>query len=428
VRVPQGKREAMYNTRTKAMRSAADSGLTEGTCGESMGDTSLHRGCPHVLFIVPSLRRSGAETQVVELVNGLSAAGVERHLLVFENNVEQVARLCRDVHLVRVERRRKFDMGLVRQIATEIDQRRIDVVHCSLQIALFFGWLGARLSKRKPPVVVAVHTTKNRGRKEEFFDRVIFRWMMKGCERVIFVCRAQAGHWCEKFPFLRQNSGVVHNGIDTAYFDRQALADQEGQLREALGIARRGILIGNVAAFRPEKGHAVLIEAFRKVMLARSDVTLLCVGEGSTRASVEELARRKGVSKNVTFLGARDDVRSVLAAVDMVVLPSTAVETFSMAALEALAMGVPVIGSDIGGMREAVIDGETGRIVRPGDSDALAEAILELADNPEYRKRLGESGQKIVRERFTKQLMVRETAAVLRDVVARANQGSRGVI
>jgi glycosyltransferase involved in cell wall biosynthesis len=142
---------------------------------------------------------------------------------------------------------------------------------------------------------------------------------------------------------------------------------------------------------------------------------------GQVRQQVEKL----GVARRVAFLGSVADVRPVLAAADASVLASTSVETFSMAMLESMAMERPVIGSDIGGMSEAVVPGETGLLVRPGDVDGLREAVAALVADREARQRVGRAARAAVLERFGAETMVRRTRALLEAVVAgRGGEGS----
>jgi glycosyltransferase involved in cell wall biosynthesis len=366
-----------------------------------------------VLFVVPSLRHGGAEMQVVHLVNGLDAAKFEPHLLYYDKGDALRGRVdTAKVRICRLHKTGRFGLPLASALARLIDERKIDVVHCTLQYSLFLAWMARISARSKPALVCAIHTTINRGLYEEMFDRVLYRRLFRACKALIFVCRSQCEHWLRKYPELESRAHVVFNGIDTKTFD-PARSGNGAKIRESFGIPDDGRLVACVAAFRPEKGHDLLVTAFGKALEQCPQAYLLLAGDGPTRQSVERLVSELGLAPRVKFAGAIDDVRALLAASDATVLASTAVETFSMAMLESMAMGVPVVATDMGGTREAVWDGKTGLIVPPDDVPALARALVRLLGDDERRRTFGASARKLVLERFTEEQMIRETERIL---------------
>jgi glycosyltransferase involved in cell wall biosynthesis len=368
-----------------------------------------------VLFLLQELRRGGAEIQLIDLINGLDPKLFSKHLLCFDRTMELKDRLDqREVEMFHRIRKGRLDFSVIREISRIIDRRSIDIVHCTLMYACLMGWLAVRLSRRKPKLVAALHTTSNRCRKDDLKDALVYQWILRSFSRVIFVCQGQMEHWQKKYPFFRRNGVVVHNGIDQGYFSPAtiSLGDREIFLRE-LSIPERSFVIACIAGFRPEKGHDVLLKAFS---LLPKSAYLLLAGEGSMRRSMEALAERKGVSARVRFLGSVADVRKVLSIADVTVLASRAVETFSLAMLESMAMGRPVVSTDIGGSREAVIPGQTGVLVRPDDPVTLAKELEQLMGDKTLRFRLGENARKIVEQRFTRLGMVEKTGRVLLSV------------
>ena len=220
-----------------------------------------------VVFVLPSLMRAGAETQTVDLVNSLCPDTFEKHLFIFEDQLDQLARVDqRSVRVHHVPRRTRTDLAPSRALAKLIDSRNIDVVHCSLQIALFVGWMAARFCHTKPRLVLALHTTTNRGRREEWFDRVLYQWMMRSCDLVICVCQAQKNVWDAKFPFLSSRTVVVYNGVDTEYFQPDRTGRAREEIRTKLDIPQGADVACCIAAFRREKGHLILLEAFAACM------------------------------------------------------------------------------------------------------------------------------------------------------------------
>lgn len=367
-----------------------------------------------ILFVLPSLIRAGAETQVIELVNGLDPNYFQKHLYTFERNIDLLERLDKDnVTFCNNTRRYKFDINPAMAIGELIDNHKIDVVHCSLQIALMMAWLGIRFSERKPHLVVALHTTRNRNLKNEFLDRFIYQWLMRSARAVVCVCETQADHWKKKYPFLNGMTRVIYNGVDCEYFDLKNEVNRGVSLRSELRIPPAASVVCNIAAFRPEKGHAILIESFQAMLRRKLDTYLILAGDGPLRAEIEKMVNRRGIGEKIKFLGSLSDIRPVLAASDVTVIASTAVESFPMVMLESMAMSRPVVATDIGGIREAVISGETGYVVPTHDPNLLADSILRILVDGDLHKTMGEKARRVVEEKFTRQMMISNTAELL---------------
>lgn len=378
-------------------------------------------GCrrPKILFVVPSLRHGGAEVQAVNLVNGLEPDEFESHLLYYDRGEALRERVdCAKVHLHRLRKQSSFDVALVRDVARLIDQYRIELVHCTLQYSLLVAWTARLISRSKPKLVCALHTTINRNRYEEAADRLVYHWLLRACVGLIFVCHSQRAHWLRKYPELEAVSHVVFNGIDAARFDPARSPDAGAQLRSALGVPASAKVVSCVAAFRPEKGHHVLLKAFSRVAAKLPEAYLILAGDGPARPDAERRMCNLGLRDRVRFLGATDDVGSLLAATDVTVLASTAVETFSMAMLESMAMKVPLVATDMGGTREAVRHGETGLLVPPNDVVALSEGMIRLLSDDALRRKLGEKARDLVLADFTQELMIRDIQRILSSAVS----------
>jgi glycosyltransferase involved in cell wall biosynthesis len=370
-----------------------------------------------VLFLVPTLRRAGAESQVLDLVNALDNKRFSKSLVVFNSNIDQADRLDRaNVTLYRFERRHKLDFSAARKIAKLIDQNGIDIVHCTLQISLFVGWLACCMAKRKPKIVVAIHSTMNMSLYVDLFERFLYRRLIRRCQNVIFVCRDQLDFWVKKYQELEEKSVVIHNGVDVTFFQRNPFLSAAEKLKSSLGIPSDAQIIICVAGFRREKNHNSLIDAFSQL---DDKPYLLLAGDGEMRPAIESSVKQKGLSERVLFLGDLSDVRPALAAAHVSVLAS-ATETFSMAMLESMAMDVPTVVTDTGGLSEAVEPGETGALVRAGDIDALRDALNEYLRDRKRLKVMGEKARSRVTVMFSKQAMVEKTGALLESILEKS--------
>jgi glycosyltransferase involved in cell wall biosynthesis len=169
---------------------------------------------------------------------------------------------------------------------------------------------------------------------------------------------------------------VIYNGVDSDHFDSVEFFEQAKRLRASLGVKPESMLVGTVGMCRPEKNQDVLITMMRRLRVSGVDVHLAIAGDGPLRQHLERRAADLEVANRVHFIGAVEDVRPLLAALDVFMLPSTAVESFSNAALEAMSMGRPVILSNIGGAREMIHDGVEGYVVIPNELAARLPALV----------------------------------------------------
>jgi glycosyltransferase involved in cell wall biosynthesis len=368
-----------------------------------------------ILFVLPSLSRGGAELQTISLLQGMNPDKYEKHLLCFSGTQRQIEAVERGgVTLHCLMRNGRVDIALFRDMAGLFDRLKPDVVYCALLYSYFNAFWARRMSSSHPPLVVSVHTTVNRSLKNELFERSIYRMLLPRAQRIVFVSSRQREFWARKYAFVKRSSVVVHNGVDTAFFSPLQSPMPETGLRKSLNIPEGAGILLCIAAFRPEKGHKVLVEALSGM---DDPPYLLLAGDGARRREIEEAVGRGRLSERVRFLGVVDDVRPYLSIASLSVLPSVAVETFSMAMLESMAMGVPVLGSDIGGMSEAVLPGRTGWLVPPGDAAVLRKTICEAMSDYASIAAMGEQGRALVIERFSRERMIKQITKLFDSVL-----------
>ena len=173
----------------------------------------------------------------------------------------------------------------------------------------------------------------------------------------------------------------MHNGVDPARFPLR-LPVRDAALAAELGIDDGAPVVGIVAVLRPEKDHETLLRAIRMVREEIPDAQLLVIGDGPQRGRLEALTAELGITAAVRFAGVRSDVGRVLGLLDVVTLSSYTVECFPMALLEAMASGVPTVGTAVGGVPEMIDDGTTGYVVPPRDPRALADALIKMLRRP----------------------------------------------
>ena len=210
---------------------------------------------------------------------------------------------------------------------------------------------------------------------------------------------------------------MIPSGVDTERFAPTAV--DRAAAKRALGLPEGAPAIGTVGRLEARKGTRTLIEALARLDGAIGDAHLVVAGDGPLREELAGLAARLGVADRVRLLGNRDDVRDVLAALDVFALPSLT-EGMSNALLEAMAMALPLVATAVGGNPEVVTDAEHGLLVPPGDPEPLARAIGRLLANREDGARMGAAARRRVEERYGARAMVRELEGVYAAVAARA--------
>jgi len=361
------------------------------------------------LFLVSSLTVGGSEVKTVRLANELAARGrgvVLAYLNPPETLLEQVSPAVQAVHL---RRRGKFSLAALRALTELISRSDIaTVVAVNLYAALYAVIARHLLGRKAPRVVVSVNTTdfESASTRRQMH---LYRHVLRRADRIVFGARGQQQLWNERYRLdeTGRRSMVIYNGVDTRRFHAGAVPG----LRPAAWPDGR-FVVGTVGTLRPEKAQTDLVKAVD--MLARQgiDAGALIVGEGPERHALEALVESLGLHERVWLAGSQSDVRGYLAAMDVFALPSVAVETFSNATLEAMAMGRPVVVSRIGGMPE-MLEGGGGVLFDPGDLQGLCAHLAALALEPARRRALAAAAVDNVGRHFNWNSMVEQYLKLL---------------
>jgi glycosyltransferase involved in cell wall biosynthesis len=361
-------------------------------------DAALEMRKSDVLFVLSSLAVGGSERKIARLANRLKEDGMAVSLASLNGPYTLESTLRGDVPLHKLERRGKFSLRVVWRLRRMIQRERPEtVVAVNLYQALYVA-CATFLMPRRPRIVALVNTSTFRSRPllKRLYQAVIARF-----DHTVHGSQAQRSFWLTGRR-AEETSSVIYNGVDSANFEPTVAFEAAKRLREKLGVKPSGLLIGAVGRLAPEKNHAVLLQALHRLRVARVDAHLVVAGGGSLRDALQRRAADLGIADRLHLIGEVEDVRPVLAAMDVFVLPSVAVESFSNAALEAMAMGRPVILSDIGGAREMIDDGVEGYVVSPTELAARLPALIAaLYAEPRKRQQMGAAARARVMNCFS---------------------------
>lgn len=350
-------------------------------------------------LVIGQLTYGGAESQVYELARRLA----ERHEVVVYCLSTETApygdRLVDAGIRVRVmPSRGRFDLARVVGLARWLRRDRIEVAHAFLYIASAYTYLATRLARR----VRFVASARNCKIEPHPLRRTVMRRAFRLADAVVCNSQQAADFAVEHYAARRGDVRVVYNGVD---------ADRFRAPREA----HDGTRIGTIGRIEAQKNLRVFLRAAAAVSSVRPDARFFVAGDGSLRAEMTRVSSELELADKVEFMGPVRDVPALLASLDQFWLTSDWEGTPNVV-LEAMAAGLPVIATAVGGTPEVIDDGKTGVLVAATDVEAVVAASRRLLENPDEARALGERARATVVERFSISAMVAATEAVYRDV------------
>lgn len=348
-----------------------------------------------VCFFLQHLSAGGAERQALELGEGLRPKGWEAQYVVYRGGTRQLLSGVRQDGVRYLNADGLFDPAAWRSFSSAAREFRPDLIVAVNQTCAIVEGLSRVTVRRRTPVAVSFHTTLTPGGLKTRLREAAFFAAVRRAAALIYVSRNQERHWSARGLRAKRVETIV-NGVDVQRF---APAAERDRAKKALGLDPGLIVAGTVGRFHAEKNQAQLVLALAQLVRQGAPIAGVFVGDGPLRPEVEALARREGVERRLVFAGEHADVRPYLAAFDVGVLCSTSVETLSLAALEIMASGTPMIMSEVGGAGEIVENGVTGFLFPPGDTAALAQA-LGACMHGARSKSMGEAARERVRTRF----------------------------
>jgi glycosyltransferase involved in cell wall biosynthesis len=282
----------------------------------------------------------------------------------------------------------RFDPATLPALLKELDRRRADLLHMHGYGATTFGRMAAAM--RRLPAVLHEHANLT---DTPWFQKIADRFLAPYTDLALAVSRSTAEFVVRARLVSRERVRTVYLGVPLEEFSRVRTHEEILEARRALGVPFDALAVGTVTRLMPSKGNEYFVEAVPRVLDHRPDARFYIVGEGELQAELEARARTLSLGHELVFTGFRRDVAQVLAALDIVVFPSLW-EGTPLTVLEALAMGKPIVATDADGLQDVLTNGEDALIVPRRDAQALADAVIRLADDPAQRMRLAAAARR----------------------------------
>ena len=357
-----------------------------------------------IAFLIQDLEHGGAQKHTVEIAKTINRAfdtkiivhakGISRELVgeSYINNCIEIG-----------------ESGLINPkkwytVNNKIKSLNPDLIVAVNQIATILAIIGKIIGILDCPIAIVFHTTQIND-WQKFIRTIPFYVLTRLADCLIYISENQQKYWLSKGLRAKRVKCIV-NGINTDGFIPFTPSERR-DLKTKLGIKPDEFIIGCLAVMRHEKNHILLVEALKDLREKNIPAKVLLVGDGPLRQEIEKKVSDLNLNEFVIFAGMQSDVKSFIGAMDVGVIVSKGIETLSLAALETMAMEVPMIMSDIGGASEIIEEGVTGYLFESENKKMLVEKLM-LAYNSNNENILGKLARKTVLEKFTQDEMVRQ--------------------
>lgn len=294
--------------------------------------------------------------------------------------------------IFRIDESCSYDPTILFQIRCLIKKEKINIIHTHEVRSDIVGLISGKMCRN--PLVATLHGWIQNGFKGKFFtkfDKSILRFF----DHVIAVSERMKEEVL-RFGVNKEKVSVLHNALVIDNFRRNL---EDRSFRREIGVSDEILLVGNIGRLSPEKGQADFVLAASAVLQKHKDVRFILVGKGDDESRLRKLVQDLGVRNEIIFAGYRENMVHVYNSLDLVV-QSSYTEGMPNVILEALAMKVPVIATDVGGTSEAIMNNETGVLVQPGEPEELAIKMLDFVKSKDAFKKMVERGRKVVEAKF----------------------------
>ncbi len=365
-----------------------------------------------VLHVVGEFGLGGGETVLFELVERMDRSVFDVFVCSLWPPIHLTPRIeAVGNRLVPICRRHRYDLSIVPRLGTFIARQHVDIVHTWMGAANIWGRLAA-LWGRAPVTLTAEHGMWS---NRDPLHRTLERLLLPLADRIVVVSKGVEDSYCSAVPTSRSKCSLIYNGVDLERFDRSRLRAESQSAAGKYGLEDKHPIIGTVANYRWEKDYPNFLAAAKIISREYPEAHFVAVGYGKLRPEIERTIQELGLEGKVTLTGAVDRPEWVATLFDVFVLASET-EGLPLVILEAMALGIPIVATDVGGLREVIISNENGVLVPPKRPAELARAVSALLQDPTYAGAMSDRAKETVRRRFSVATMVADYERLYRKV------------
>ena len=357
-----------------------------------------------VLYLITDLKYGGAQTVLYSLVSNINQERYKPSVACLFGGDFPVGDELRKTGIEVIDLRMTnfWRIDALWRLYQLLHREKYSILHTSLfhasLVGRIVGWAA------KVPVIITWRQNISLGGRWRDF---IYKMTSRIDDKVIVVSNSTLESEIRTTGLAVEKVEVIYNSIDIDRYSRKKPANRN-KVKMDFGLGGEEIIVGFIGRFHAQKGIDVLLKAFEKIEKSKMNVRLMLVGDGTLRKKIWKQSQTLGNDNRVLFTGIRKDIPLILSSLDIFVLPSRW-EGLPLVLLEAMAAGLPIVATAVGGIPEVVVDGETGFLVPPEDPEALASAITRLIEDSVLRKKFGKAGYKRVKQHFNIQEASRRT-------------------
>lgn len=358
-----------------------------------------------ILHITNETGWRGGENQLYQLLKQQRQLGHSAALAAPSGSIIAEKCLQTGAKVFSLQQRSDIDMFAAWELSHIIQTHECDLIHAHTGRSHAIAALANRFNQIKKPIIVSRRVSFNL--KNSFLNRLKY----KSANQFIPISNAS------KVPLLslgiKENViTIIPDGIDTERFENENIND----IRKEFGISKDAFVIGNVAHCEPNKNQKMILSAAPKILEANTNAHFVIVGSGPELEQLKHQANKLGIQKQVTFAGFRNDIENFYPAFDCYVITSLE-EGLCSSILEAQYCGVPVVATKAGGIPEIIGDSETGILVDINNEDALVQGIMQIMNEQEFAKNIGQAGRESVLQNHSIQTVAEKTLTVYRKLI-----------
>jgi glycosyltransferase involved in cell wall biosynthesis/peptidoglycan/xylan/chitin deacetylase (PgdA/CDA1 family) len=371
-----------------------------------------------VLHIISSLPAHGAEQLLLDMLENADHTRFRFLVCTVAGGgplVEEIRRRGTEVFVF--QKRFRFDASILLKLKRLIQQEKVDLVHTHLFTADAWG----RLAAVWAGVPAMVRSAHNSDIWKRWSHRIVDSMLLRRTCKIIAVSDSVKEYLKSLENVPEEKIVTVTNGINTKRFEKPVDTDA---IKESLGIRRTDRVIGIMGRLEAVKGHHVFLEAAQQLTLKHDALRFLIVGDGPLRAELKEKVDHSNLREKVIFTGLRRDIPDLMKILDCLVLPSTR-EGLPIVLLEAMAAGVPIVATTVGGIPEVISNDVHGKLIAPNDSSALVTAVDWILNHPEQAQEMVGRARARVASDYSVARTARQIEAVYEEVLGHTTRPAR---